>query len=35
MDLSEATLVEELGLYYIGSVDGHNINDLITIFKKG
>ena len=23
---------EEIGLYYIGSVDGHNIEDLICVF---
>lgn len=26
-----ATLFEELGLYYIGLVDGHNVEDLVTI----
>ncbi|XAR73507.1 1-deoxy-D-xylulose-5-phosphate synthase [Bertholletia excelsa] len=31
---SGSTLFEELGLYYIGPVDGHNIEDLITIFEK-
>ncbi|MCO5614225.1 hypothetical protein L7F22_068505 [Adiantum nelumboides] len=31
---SGATLFEELGLYYIGPVDGHNIADLVTIFKE-
>ncbi|KAK1319396.1 hypothetical protein QJS10_CPB04g00758 [Acorus calamus] len=31
---SGSTLFEELGLYYIGPVDGHNINDLITILKE-
>lgn len=31
---SGSTLFEELGLYYIGPVDGHNIEDLITILKK-
>ncbi|KAL3532872.1 hypothetical protein ACH5RR_006393 [Cinchona calisaya] len=31
---SGASLFEELGLYYIGPVDGHNIEDLVTIFKK-
>jgi 1-deoxy-D-xylulose-5-phosphate synthase len=31
---SGATLFEELGLYYVGPVDGHNIDDLITIFEK-
>ncbi|GFS38822.1 deoxyxylulose-5-phosphate synthase [Actinidia rufa] len=29
-----STLFEELGLYYIGPVDGHNIEDLVTIFQK-
>nr|QAS69008.1 1-deoxyxylulose 5-phosphate synthase [Swertia mussotii] len=29
-----STLFEELGLYYIGPVDGHNIDDLVTIFQK-
>ncbi|WVZ98509.1 hypothetical protein U9M48_043940 [Paspalum notatum var. saurae] len=28
-----STLFEELGLYYIGPVDGHNIDDLITILN--
>ncbi len=27
---SGSTLFEELGLYYIGPVDGHNIDDLIA-----
>ncbi|ONK75412.1 uncharacterized protein A4U43_C03F16580 [Asparagus officinalis] len=31
---SGACLFEELGLYYIGPVDGHNVEDLVTIFKK-
>ncbi|TKY69975.1 1-deoxy-D-xylulose-5-phosphate synthase 2 [Spatholobus suberectus] len=31
---SGSTLFEKLGLYYIGPVDGHNIEDLITIFEK-
>ncbi|KAL2521843.1 1-deoxy-D-xylulose-5-phosphate synthase [Forsythia ovata] len=31
---SGSTFFEELGLYYIGPVAGHNINDLITIFEK-
>ncbi|KAJ3705538.1 hypothetical protein LUZ61_009243 [Rhynchospora tenuis] len=31
---SGASLFEELGLYYIGPVDGHNIEDLVTIFEK-
>ncbi|KAJ7955748.1 1-deoxy-D-xylulose-5-phosphate synthase [Quillaja saponaria] len=29
-----ACLFEELGLYYIGPVDGHNVEDLVTILKK-
>ncbi|GMI68719.1 CLOROPLASTOS ALTERADOS 1, 1-DEOXY-D-XYLULOSE 5-PHOSPHATE SYNTHASE [Hibiscus trionum] len=29
-----STLFEELGLYYIGPVDGHNIEDLVAMFKK-
>uniref|UniRef100_A0A0C9S8R1 1-deoxy-D-xylulose-5-phosphate synthase n=1 Tax=Wollemia nobilis TaxID=56998 RepID=A0A0C9S8R1_9CONI len=28
------SLFEELGLYYIGPVDGHNIDDMVTILKK-
>ncbi|KAK6258773.1 hypothetical protein SCA6_013247 [Theobroma cacao] len=31
---SGSTLFEELGLYYIGAVDGHNIKDLISTFEK-
>ncbi|GLT99226.1 hypothetical protein SLE2022_166780 [Rubroshorea leprosula] len=31
---SGSTLFEELGLYYIGPVDGHNINDLVAILKE-
>ncbi|EPS59801.1 hypothetical protein M569_15004, partial [Genlisea aurea] len=31
---SGATLFEELGLYYIGPVDGHNIDDLTTILRE-
>ncbi|CAN6197150.1 unnamed protein product [Urochloa humidicola] len=31
---SGASLFEELGLYYIGPVDGHNVEDLVTIFEK-
>ncbi|KAL2531282.1 1-deoxy-D-xylulose-5-phosphate synthase [Abeliophyllum distichum] len=31
---SGSTFFEELGLYYIGPVDGHNIDDLVTIFQK-
>ncbi|MCO5577642.1 hypothetical protein L7F22_031473 [Adiantum nelumboides] len=31
---SGSTFFEELGLYYIGPVDGHNIDDLVTILKE-
>ncbi|XP_068661495.1 probable 1-deoxy-D-xylulose-5-phosphate synthase, chloroplastic [Aristolochia californica] len=31
---SGSTLFEELGLYYIGPVDGHNIDDLVTILSE-
>ncbi|XP_072063666.1 probable 1-deoxy-D-xylulose-5-phosphate synthase, chloroplastic isoform X2 [Arachis hypogaea] len=31
---SGSTLFEELGLYYIGPVDGHNIDDLISILNE-
>uniref|UniRef100_A0A7N0UPY8 1-deoxy-D-xylulose-5-phosphate synthase n=1 Tax=Kalanchoe fedtschenkoi TaxID=63787 RepID=A0A7N0UPY8_KALFE len=31
---SGSTLFEELGLYYIGPVDGHNLDDLIAILKE-
>eukprot|EP00252_Welwitschia_mirabilis_P025816 TRINITY_DN821_c0_g1_i3.p1 TRINITY_DN821_c0_g1~~TRINITY_DN821_c0_g1_i3.p1 ORF type:complete len:723 (+),score=71.63 TRINITY_DN821_c0_g1_i3:187-2355(+) len=30
---SGSTLFEELGLYYIGPVDGHNVDDLVTILR--
>ncbi|KAL6980173.1 1-deoxy-D-xylulose-5-phosphate synthase [Sarracenia purpurea var. burkii] len=29
-----STLFEELGLYYIGPVDGHNIDDLLCVLKE-
>lgn len=29
-----STLFEELGLYYIGPVDGHNIEDLICVLQQ-
>lgn len=29
-----STLFEEIGLYYIGPVNGHSIEDLVTIFKQ-
>ncbi|XP_028775393.1 probable 1-deoxy-D-xylulose-5-phosphate synthase 2, chloroplastic [Neltuma alba] len=31
---SGACLFEELGLYYIGPVDGHNVGDLVHVLKK-
>jgi len=31
---SGSTLFEELGLYYIGTVDGHNLEDLVTILEE-
>ncbi len=31
---SGSTMFEELGLYYIGPVDGHNIEDLVTILEN-
>ncbi|KAJ4823775.1 hypothetical protein Tsubulata_012091 [Turnera subulata] len=31
---SGACLFEELGLYYIGPVDGHNVEDLVYILKR-
>ncbi|PSS21068.1 1-deoxy-D-xylulose-5-phosphate synthase [Actinidia chinensis var. chinensis] len=31
---SGSSLFEELGLYYIGPVDGHNVEDLVHILKK-
>lgn len=30
---SGSTLFEELGLYYIGPVDGHNLDDLIAVLQ--
>lgn len=29
-----STLFEELGLYYIGPVDGHNVDDLVAILRE-
>lgn len=29
-----ASMFEELGLYYVGPVDGHNVEDLVVLFKK-
>ncbi|CAI5530160.1 unnamed protein product [Closterium sp. Naga37s-1] len=31
---SGSTLFEELGLYYIGPVDGHSVEDLVAILKE-
>jgi 1-deoxy-D-xylulose-5-phosphate synthase len=31
---SGSTLFEELGLYYIGTVDGHNLDDLVAILQE-
>ncbi|KAL5549005.1 hypothetical protein UlMin_004236 [Ulmus minor] len=31
---SGSSLFEELGLYYIGPVDGHNVEDLVDVLKK-
>lgn len=31
---SGSNLFEELGLYYIGPVDGHNIDDLVSILNE-
>ncbi|KAL8223004.1 hypothetical protein R6Q57_020403 [Mikania cordata] len=29
-----ASMFEELGLYYVGPVDGHNLEDLVHLFEK-
>ncbi|KVI01389.1 Deoxyxylulose-5-phosphate synthase [Cynara cardunculus var. scolymus] len=29
-----ASMFEELGLHYVGPVDGHNVEDLVYLFKK-
>lgn len=34
LNATGSTLFEELGIYYIGPVDGHNLEDLVTIFEK-
>nr|XP_009400868.1 PREDICTED: probable 1-deoxy-D-xylulose-5-phosphate synthase 2, chloroplastic [Musa acuminata subsp. malaccensis] len=34
MSATGYSLFEELGLYYIGPVDGHDVEDLVTIFEK-
>ena len=30
---SGSTLFEELGLYYIGPIDGHNMDDLVAVLE--
>ncbi len=30
---SGSTFFEELGLYYIGPIDGHNLDDLIAVLQ--
>ncbi len=32
--LSGGTLFEELGFYYLGPIDGHNINDLVPVLEN-
>lgn len=32
---SGSTLFEELGLYYIGPIDGHNMQDLVDVLQGG
>jgi len=32
--LSGGTLFEELGFYYVGPVDGHNLDDLLSVLKN-
>jgi len=32
--LSGGTLFEELGFYYLGPIDGHNINDLVSVLEN-
>lgn len=32
---SGSTLFEELGLYYIGPVDGHEMSDLVDVLQGG
>lgn len=34
MNPAGSSLFEDLGLYYIGPVDGHNIEDMVTILEK-
>ena len=30
----QSTLFEELGMYYIGPIDGHNLSDIVSILKE-
>ena len=32
--LSGGTLFEEMGFYYLGPIDGHNINDLVSVLEN-
>lgn len=32
---SGSTMFEELGLYYIGPVDGHQMSDLVDVLQGG
>ncbi|MDC3131767.1 1-deoxy-D-xylulose-5-phosphate synthase [Pelagibacteraceae bacterium] len=32
--LSGGTLFEEMGFYYLGPIDGHNLNDLVSILEN-
>ncbi len=32
--LSGGTLFEELGFYYLGPIDGHNVNELVSVLKN-
>ncbi len=32
--LSGGTLFEELGFYYLGPIDGHNVNDLVSVLEN-
>ena len=32
--LSGGTLFEELGFYYLGPIDGHNVKDLVSVLEN-
>jgi len=32
--ISGGTLFEELGFYYLGPIDGHNINDMVSVLEN-